>query len=234
MMNSRLSFEYKIGDCLVLLKDVPDNSVPLVLTDPPFGVNYDYESDGFKDVGGEEYFEWVDKWMREVMRVLTDTGVFLCFSSPKYVREFLNIGHSIGFKYQDLIIWDKKFSMACNGPRPMPMIEPCYFWTKGDKWTFNHVGLSNCIHVMRESPDPDYYHRATRPVALYEKLISAFSKPGDLVLDPFLGSGTTLLSCRRTGRGGLGFEIDGNYEELIKRKIMMDVKGLDAFIGVIV
>lgn len=167
--------------------------------------------------------------MAEVWRVLKSTGVFLCFSSPKHIRNMLNICQDTGFTYQDIIVWDKKCSQAHNGPRPMPIVELCIFSSKGSKWTFNHVGLANCIHIMRETPNPHQYHRATRPTALYEILVKAFSNEGDLILDPFLGSGTTIMASRRTGRNCLGFEIDPQYESVIRSKTLMDVPTIENF-----
>ncbi len=225
-----MAVEYKIGDCLKLFKEVKDGSVDLVLTDPPFGVGYDYETDQFEDFrDGEEYFPWVEEWFWEVKRVLKDGGVFLCFSSPKFIREFLNLGATCKFQYQETIIWDKVCAHSHNGPkRPLPNYEPCFFWTKGDKWTYNPP-CQNVLRYVRQTSDSGIKHRASRPIGLYVELVKVFSNPDELVLDPFVGSGTTLLACRMTGRNGLGFEINSEYEEVIKSRMLAKIPDIESF-----
>ena len=225
-----MSVEYKIGDCLVLFRELKDESVDLVLTDPPFGVSYDYETEGFKDyTGTQEYFLWVEKWFREVRRVLKQNGVFLCFASPKYVREFLNIGALCQFNYQEQIIWDKVCAHSHNGPkRPLPNYEPCFFWSKGVDWTYNPP-CQNVLRYVRHTAESGIKHKASRPVELYAKLVSVFSNEDELVLDPFLGSGTTLLACRMTNRNALGYEINPEYEPTIRERMHERVPDLFSF-----
>jgi len=219
-------YEYKIGDCVKLMKEM-DHKPDLILTDPPFGVDFDYESDVFDDVRGQEYFAWCRVWMVEAMKVLKDTGTFICFTSPQFMREFMNIGFDIGLHHQDTYIWDKRGPIGFNGRRPMYCYEPAYIWTKDvKKWTFNPPAM-NMLRFKPESKDVG--HNCVRPVELYAKIISTHSDPGDLVLDPFVGSGTTLLACRMTGRNGMGFELDPQYEEVIKRRTFEGVVALEDF-----
>lgn len=222
-----MEVEYRIGDALELFEEIDRESINLVLTDPPFGVGYNYDTDKFQDwTNKEEYMDWCHLWFDKIWYVLKPTGIFLCFSSPKYIMDFLCLGEEVGFHYQDTIIWDKKCCQAFNGPRPMPRYEPCYFWTKDEKkWTYNPP-CQNVLSYMRNTERTGIKHKASRPVELYKKLIETFSNPNEIVLDPFLGSGTTLLACRMTGRRGLGFEINPEYKNVIESRIHAKIDSL--------
>lgn len=221
----KIQHVWKIGDCLQLLRGVSNSSVDLVLTDPPFNANIDYGL--YKDnLSLAEYFEWVESWFKEVYRILKDTGTFLCFSNVMHIEDFLRIGRITGFIYRDTLIWYKP-----NGNEGIPQVpykryEPCYYWVKKSGSYYKLGSLTDVLFFNRETSAP---HPCQRPVELYVKLIKAFTKEGDLVLDPFLGSGTTLKACRLSERCGMGFEINPEYEVLIKNRVMVDIPSLDTW-----
>lgn len=223
---SEIEIRYKIGDSVELLKELPDASVDLFLGDPPFNVNIKYGSHYKDNMTPEVYFAWVQSWVTECFRALKPTGNFLLFSSPKHFREFLNILHATGFTFKDIIIWHKTNAHMPMGKAPMAKLEPCYWTVKSPKYTYNNTGLCNIMEFAVIQPNCREYiegNPAQRPVAMYEKLVRTFSNEGDLVVDPFVGSGTTLLACRRARRNGLGFDLNPKMEEVIKRHVYLDV-----------
>jgi DNA modification methylase len=208
-------------------------TVDLVLTDPPFAVGIKYGEHYDDNMSLEQYVEWCRSWIKEVYRVLKPNGSACIFSSPKHIREFLNLLHDQGFIYKDIIIWNKINAHMPISRSPLAKFEPCYWVVKGKDYTFNNNGLQNvetfCV-LQPRNPEWIEGNPAQRPVALYERIVKTFSNPGDLVLDPFVGSGTTLLACKRTGRNGIGFDLNPKMEVVIRKRVFMDYPDItDAF-----
>jgi len=115
------------------------------------------------------------------------------------------------------IYWDK-----CNGETDFADGELA--WTSFDRalrsFTFLWSGYKKGNNEKR-------YHPTQKPIPLFIWILENYTKPGDMVLDPFLGSGTTLRACRETGRIGLGFEIEQDYEKVIRKRMMADIPKLE-------
>ncbi len=232
-MVDKAAQNFKIGDCVLLMKQLADSTVDLTLTDPPFAVGIKYGDHYDDNMTLDEYLCWCATWIKEVWRVLKPNGSACIFSSPKHIREFLNMLHDQGFLYKDIIIWNKINAHMPISRSPMAKFEPCYWVVKGKDYTFNNNGLQNvetfCV-LQKRNQEWIEGNPAQRPVALYERIVKTFSNPGDLVLDPFVGSGTTLLACKRTGRNAIGFDLNPKMADVIKKRVFMDYPDItDAF-----
>ncbi len=230
----RVKLELFIGDALTLIKKIPEASIDLVLTDPPFNVNLKYGEHYDDNELDYDYFEWVNKWTKQCYRVLKDTGSILTFCSPKHIYEYLKALREAGFIYKDTIIW-KKANPHRQFPRmPLPSYEPCLWGAKSKNYTYNHVGLENVLTypvILPQSHERVEGNPAQRPVGLYRRLIEAFSNPGDTVLDLFVGTGTTLLACRQSGRNGIGFELNPRLKRVIESRALLNVKYITDYSG---
>jgi DNA modification methylase len=193
---------YVIMDCLEGMKEIPDKSVDLVLTDPPYGIGVDY---------GATFEDTVDNVKSLVMKFLDEAeriSDLIIFPSGKYEFE------KILFKERPPV-WRMCWYKGSTGhASPIGFCDwemMMVYGNKVNKYVHDHFQTRTGFDVSG--------HPCPKPVEWSDWLIEKFTKPGDTILDPFLGSGTTLLSCRKLGRVGLGFEINPNYEDVIDRRI---------------
>jgi len=204
--------QYAIMDCLEGMKDIPDNSIDLVLTDPPYGVGIDY-GDTYDDTENN-WFELMDKFIPEACRI----GKMVAFPAGKQTR--------LGWYF--------------NNHTPYWLI--C--WYKGSPGTRGNLGFEDWEAIIVYGKNKgvqmhDYFycgprpfdngHPCPKPVGWSTWLIERMTKKNDIVLDPFLGSGTTMRSCRETGRIGLGFEINPDYESIIRKQATSDAETLNDY-----
>jgi len=215
---------WKIGDCLQLLPEIPDKSIDLILTDPPYGLNI--ASTGF--VGGADsntkngkltafgIQEWdkaipTKEVFKEMFRISKNQIIF----GGNYFIEYLTNSPC-------WIIWDKD-----NLDSPFADCELA--WTSFTsatrifKWRWNGMlqeDMKNKEHRV---------HPTQKPVGLFKKILMKYSKEGDAICDPFLGSGTTLEACQDTNRNCIGFEISPDWEKHYRKRLRLDNAKLDAW-----
>lgn len=214
-------------DCLIGLKQIDDNSIDLVVTDPPYSVisggNAERGTNGFpKSVlnrNDGKIFDFNDiefkDWMPEVYRVLKDNTHFYCMTNVINLEEVLRVGRECGFKLHNVLVWEK----GTTNPNRwyMKNCEFTVFFYKGQAKTINNPG-SQQVHMFK-NPVGDKLHPTEKPVKLFQFYIENSSNEGDLVLDPFMGSGTTAVACKKCGRNFVGFEIDSKYYEIIEERL---------------
>ena len=188
-----------IQDCLEGMKSIPTGGVDLVLTDPPYGINIGDSSRLCKERGFDAEWDKARVDLSQLFRVGKNQIIWggNYYSLPP-TRCFL--------------IWNKE-----NAGRDFADCEMA--WTSFDK-------VARLFSYRPINMDGGKLHPTMKPVDLFVWILESFTNPGDIVLDPFLGSGTTLLACRKTGRIGLGFEINPEYESIIRERSMADVPEL--------
>jgi DNA modification methylase len=194
-------------DCLEGMKALPDKSVDLIVTDPPYGKKADKGTNGFGVAKNRTY---AGGWDAKI-------------PAPEYFTEMLRIAKNVvlfGGNYfchllpptNGWIFWDKKGNVQFKNP--FSDGELIYTTFKGPlkKIVFKQQGF------VTDSKDKRY-HPTQKPSELVQQLIEKYSEPGDIVLDPFIGSGTTAVACIRTGRNYIGFELDEKYHEIALERI---------------
>lgn len=228
-------------DCIEGMRNMEDCSVDLVVTSPPYFLNKEYEKKWTYDF----YCVLINGVFHEVQRILKPCGYFVVnfgdyFNSgnrfyeadvPSVYPSSLNYfkwGIDNGFDLQATRIWRKRFAkcgipFVCN-KHPRNIFDYEHIWTfrkKGGKEEFvNDRKLSQrgVIGEDWKSVAGLKEHCAAFPVELPEWAINVYSHEGDVVLDPFMGIGTTAIACIHTNRHYIGFEIDGGYyEKSLKR-----------------
>lgn len=235
------------GDCIEELKSIDDNSVDLIVADPPYNVGKDYgnQSDKLKF---NEYIAFTKDWLRECHRILKKEGtiyIFVGFRYISYVYQFLEkdlnmnfvnwiswhytqgVGKTKGFspRHDDILMFSKSTSYIFN----LDNIRiPQKFYRKvnnmrganpGDVWEVSH------IHYCQKGRQN---HPTQKPEAIIERIVLASSNVGDLVVDPFSGSGTTLRVCQQLGRKCIGVEINEEYVSQIEDRLNMKFEGFDS------
>ncbi len=200
---------WKIGDCIELLRELPDKSISLVFADPPYNLGIDY-GDKTND-NRLDYSHWIEIWLKEVLRI----GKRIVITPG-----ILNIRYYSGYDW--IACWWKPAAMGASfcGVNNW---EPILIWGKPN---------SKICDVFRATIIPESSlngHPCPKPTNLIIQIIKNFSNEYDTVLDPFLGSGTTLRACRLTNRNGIGFEINPEYEGIIKKRLMSDLPSLETW-----
>jgi len=231
------------GDCSEALSKIDDDSVNLAVTSPPYNVGIDYGV--YKDnLEWEEYYDWCEKWMREIYRVLRPDGRF-CLnhylslgtskarSSP--ILELHCLSRRIGFKHHALVIWEERTRskytawgswLSASAPyinSPYEGILVLYKdqWKRADKGKSTiskEEFLEGVSGVWKLGPDKLRLTPATFPESLPKRCISLLTFEGDVVLDPFMGSGTTMKAAQDLKRSCIGIEINPEYCKVIRRR----------------
>lgn len=209
------------GDCVQALRDMPGESVDLILTDPPYGI--DYQSGAIKQkefrmakiANDDAPFIW---HLRDSYRVLKDGGRMLTFSRWDVNEAFAFAARIAGFTVVQYLVWDK----ASGGMGDLkgtfsPSYESIIYAVKG-RYSFDG-GRPRDVITIPKLPSNVMEHPNQKPVPLMEHLICAVTRPGEVVLDPFMGSGTTGLAAVNCDREYIGMEIDDKYYELAKQRI---------------
>jgi len=233
------------NDCLKFLAGLEDNSVDLVLTDPPYFDVIDEEWDKQWDTMGE-YLRWCRLWTRECVRVLkpercmyvwgtTKTNAFL-----KYKMEVLD--RIPGMFYQNWIIWSYDWGGRTQRTFPRKH-EDLLMYSKGKQFVFNADDIripykmaKNVRATAQNNPlgkiptdvweknnhttSHEYcgWHKTQKPIVLLQRIIRANTNPGDVVLDIFSGSGSTAIACDHEGRDFLGCDRSTVYVERSKQR----------------
>ena len=196
-------------DCIVGLKELQDNSIDLVLTDPPYNVDLNY--DEYKDVRTfEEYVKWCSDWFKELKRVCK--GIILI--TPGTNNE--NMWYKIE-KPRGVIIWNKPNSCSPSKLLGINVYEPIFLYVCSDVMKFK-CGIdliTQNISMQKEIGN----HPCPKPLKLFRTLINNFSNEGDIVLDCFMGSGTTAVACKQLNRKYVGFEISPQYIEISNKRL---------------
>ena len=214
------------------LDDLPDSYVDLILTDPPYAIS---KKTGFKSVKkGVERFaidmdfgEWdhqeidLPPLAEKSFRVLRPGGTIIVFYDLWKIERLKNVLEVAKFRMIRLVIWQKT--------NPVPINSKCIYLSnsrevavvgvKGGKPTFN----SKYHNGVFEYPIPRHggnrIHKTQKPDKLFAELIRLHSNPGDMVVDPFLGGGTTAVAAISQKRGFAGCDIDSNYIESVRSRM---------------
>ena len=215
-------------DCIQGLKRIPDNSVSLVVTDPPYIVenhgsgksaltNRATNKKGdIKDIAnGFDY----EACFEELLRVCKVPNMFI-FCSTQQVSQTMSFFEKKKLSVI-LLVWNKTNpSPLCNG-RYVNDIEFCVY-VRGKGATFNNdtpFQYKKRVYTSSICPDGNKLHPTQKPVELIKQYILQHSNEGDLVLDPFMGSATTAIACLRTNRNYIGFEINEEYWHTANERI---------------
>lgn len=235
-------FNLMQGDCLELMKEIPDGSVDLVFTSPPYNMNLRIRNgkycsrqivkeistkyENFSDnLTMEEYFEFNKKVIEELTRVSDLVFYNVQFLTGNKVALFKLIGYFSEI-LKEIIVWDK-----INGqPAIQEGVLNSQFEVilvfessnaisrKFKKAQFKRGELSNVWGIKRGKKYSPR-HGATFPLPLAERVIKNFTEEGDIVLDPFSGLGTTGVACKNLNRNFIGMELDEEYFNIAKERI---------------
>jgi len=234
------------NDDFLKTNSIKEGSVDLVVTSPPYNVDVQYEN--FKDdIPYDEYLVFTRKWLTKCYGLIRDDGR-LCLNIPldknkggqqSVCADITTIAKDVGWKYHATIVWNEQNIsrrtawgswLSASAPfviAPVEVIVVLYkeSWQKtngsqkSDITRDEFLEWTNGVWNFSGESKNKIGHPAPFPVELPKRCIKLFSFVGDTVLDPFLGSGTTLIACLENNRTGIGVEINRNYCELAARRL---------------
>ena len=211
-------------DCLNVLKGVEDNSIDLVVTDPPYEVITGGRNGGVKGkpsgilTENKQLMKSIPKadlWLSECFRVMKDGTHIYIMTNTLNLTNYLNIINDVGFKLHNLLVWNK------NNTTPnrwyMKNCEYVIFARKGFAKSINNPS-SQTVHNF-DNIIGNKQHPTEKPVELMKLYVGNSSQVGDTVLDPFMGSGSTGVACKELGRNFIGVELDKQYFDIATKRI---------------
>ena len=239
--------DIRCGNALDLFKSLEDGSIDLIIADPPYNLGKDYGNNhDLKDF--DQYIDFTRSWLSEANRVLKPNGSIYAFMGVRFISYLYNImDHELKFHFNSWIVWH--YTQGVGKTRGFsPRHEDILFFTKGGEFTFNLDDVRvpqkfyrernnmrganpgdvwQFSHVHYSNPNRQD-HPTQKPEGIIERMILASSNDGDVVLDPFSGSGTTLRVCQQLGRNAIGFELNPDYVTLTKERLSEPFSGFDS------
>lgn len=237
-------------DCRTGLYDLEPESVDLVITDPPFGINFgkhkgnysrnnDLVLSGYVEIPQAEYLDFTRAWIKGVKRVLKPSGSMYIFSGWNNLRDILNVLHEEGFTLINHLIWQYPFGVRTERKFVTSHYHLLYVCLNDKQRTFHPYSRfakdektagGGSAHY-RDKEDvwkiPKEYWRGKErtptklPGEIIRKILAYSSSPGDVILDPFMGSGQVAMIAREQGRQFVGFEVVKGYHRLIKQRLFI-------------
>jgi site-specific DNA-methyltransferase (adenine-specific) len=235
------------NDDFLSTKIFPEDSIDLIVTSPPYNVDIQYNSYN-DEITYELYLEFTREWISKAFEIAKPDGRF-CLNVPldknkggqqSVCADITSIAKQIGWKYHSTIIWNEQNIsrrtawgswLSASAPYVIAPVEVIIVlfkesWKKQGGSRENNISReefmqwTNGVWTFNGETKKRAGHPAPFPVELPRRCIKLFSFVGDTVLDPFLGSGSTLLACKENNRLGIGVDIDQNYCEVAKNRIL--------------
>ena len=235
-------------DCIDGMKTIPDGKMDLIVTDPPFAINFKAKKanynrtasrvlSGYNEITKENYYEFTLNWMSQCFRILKESGGMYVFSGWNNLADILNAIEEIGFITVNHIIWKYQFGVVTNRKFVTSHYHCLYICKNDKKRKFfpyerfskeakNNEGRSlhykdkeDVWEIKREYWTGDEKTPTKLPAEIIKKILQYSSEEGDLVFDPFLGSGQTAVVSKLLKRNYMGFEIVKEYFDFISKRL---------------
>ena len=205
------------GDCLEVMRDIPDKSVDFVLTDPPYLCEINGGAGMAKTWNSRKtFFDMIENFSehaQEMYRVLKDNSHCIIFTNSKSLQSSINQFTEV-FRFIDLLTMVKSNAYPIGGYY-LRNTEFALLLTKG----FRRVNDESQKNIFYSEPVKNDIHPTVKPLSVIEKMIVQSSQKGDIIFDPFLGSGTTAVAAHNTGRFFIGIEKEQKYVEIARQRL---------------
>jgi site-specific DNA-methyltransferase (adenine-specific) len=233
------------GDCVALLGALPEPIADLIIADPPYNIGYDYGAEYSDDLDYDKYVEWTRRWMTACVHALKPHGAFFTVIGDDYAAEARLIGRDLRLTLRNWIIWHYTFGQNTKAKFARAHTHILYFTRHPGKFVFNDAQVRvlsdrQTVYGDRRAdargklPDDVWWefprvcgtfhernreHPCQMPESLLARIIRAACNPGDLVLDPFVGSGSTAAAALKLGRHYVGIDLSRKFIGLARRRI---------------
>tara|TARA_B100002049_G_scaffold131920_1_gene97643 strand:+ start:486 stop:1217 length:732 start_codon:yes stop_codon:yes gene_type:complete len=234
------------------MKTIPDETIDLVVTDPPFAINFKAKKanynrtasrvlSGYNEINVEDYYKFTNNWMLQVKRVLKKSGSMYVFSGWNNLKDILTALDVNGFTTINHIIWKYQFGVV-TAKKFVTSHYHCLFVCKNDKMrkffpysrfkknaktsdgkSLHYRDKEDVWIIKREYWTGDDKTPTKLPAEIIKKILQYSSEKNDLILDPFLGSGQVAVISKMLGRKYLGFEIIKSYYDFAYKRLEKNV-----------
>lgn len=218
------------GDCLQIMSQIPDGSIDLIVTDPPYKLTQRGQSGTMSGYWATDaarkgtVFEHnnieIEQYLPKFYRILKDDAHCYIMCNNLNMPHFFDVIGKSGFHFVKLLVWDKQTKIC--GKYYMGQVEHIFFLRKGKDKPINDCGTSDLLtfhNVKDKNADGSNIHDSQKPIGLMQTLIRNSSNEGDIILEPFAGSGTTCIAALREKRKYIGIELDQHFYEVAKKRI---------------
>lgn len=217
----------QLGNCYELIKNIPDKSVDLIITDPPYEWQKGGEMTGLfrKGVSSRNFMYQIEKAnldkginysiLDDFVRVMKKINIYIWCNKEqlyKYMEYFVGKLNC----YFDIIIWNKTNVTPLCGNKYLTDKEYCLFFREKGVPIIGSYETKKTVYISSSNKEDkdNFIHPNCKPINIIKNLIENSSKKNDIILDTFVGSGTTCLACKETGRRYIGMEIDPEYHKI--------------------
>lgn len=221
-MNNKVKL--RNGDCLKIIKELKNESIDLIVTDPPYKMTKRGKScrpNWMPNNMGDNVFNGEipkpKEWMSECYRVLKEGTHFYTFCNTNDITEYLQVAQECGFKLHNIITMIKDTGMPNRWY--LKNCELVLFFRKGKAKPINDMTSRDWIQVKMPTKKTGKYHITEKPLDFIERLVTNSSNEGDVVLDLFMGSATTGIAAVNTNRKFIGIELDEKYFNIAQDRI---------------
>jgi len=223
-----------LGDCLELMREMPDGSVDAIVTDPPYSSGGMYRADrtratstkylrvkdNYPDFPGDGrdqrgFYHWCTLWMSLCWQKSKMGALLACFTDWRQLPTVSDALQGGGWIWRGIFVWDKTEAAR---PQLGQYRAQCEYVVWGSKGVMGDGPAAPGVYRGATVPTARRDHQTEKPVELIETLLTIVPE-GGVVLDPFLGSGTTAVACVNTGRRFVGFELHPEYYEIAVDRI---------------
>ena len=208
------------ADCKDIFNLMPSESIKLVIADPPYGMNYqsNFRKEKYKKIEGDDILQ--TEWVKDIARITKASSTIYIFSNENALEPVKQAMTKNKFQMKTMLVWDK---MNCSGGDLEDYGKRCEYILHGSKMykpKERKFGFrdSNLISIPRVPPSV-MQHPTEKPVMLLNYLVMKSCGTTETVLDPFCGTGATLIAARQLGRKAIGIEIDERYCQIAKNRL---------------
>jgi len=208
------------GDCLEVMKGIPDNSIDCIITDPPYGMNYQSSwrtaTPKFNKIENDMDIDWFPEFIKECYRVLKNNTHIYIFCNDYNISKFRDLQEQAGFKNKRTLVWVKNNHTSGDLLGDYANKTEFINYAQKGRRLLNGGRDTNVLEFKRVAR---LDHPTQKPVDLNEYLIKKSTNENDTILDPFAGSGTTGVACKNLNRNYILIEKDEQYIEIIKDRL---------------
>ena len=211
------------SDCLEVMKDIPDKSIDMILTDPPYGMNYQSSrrtaTKQFAKITNDTNIDWFPEFIKECYRILKDNSHIYIFCNDYNISKFRDLQEQAGFKNKRTLVWVKNNHTSGDLLGDYANKTEFINYAQKGRRLLNGGRDTNVLNFSRVSK---LEHPTQKPVDLNEYLIKKSTNENDIILDPFAGSGTTGVACKNLNRNYILIEKEPEYIDIINKRLTQD------------
>lgn len=236
------------ADCLEFMKNIPDNSIDLILTDPPYNISKEndnrnrsnlnspimrrksplkYDFGEWDNMSREDFLTFTKNWLLECCRILRYGGTIISFFNKEDISFLGWETKKMNIRTRTIFTWCKQNPVpSFRKVNYLSATEFIWIGSKGKSdWTFNfnyQKEMMNFMNIPNASSYGETEHPTEKPLKLIKHFIKIHSNQNDIILDCFLGSGTTAVACLQTNRKYIGIEISPEYCKIAEERIKQE------------